>query len=121
MEVKKCLMDLLDTNQTKSDYDKEVRKVNHLQSGSKRKILPLYYKLQNEKKEAGPEKQDIWVTDWDVGISMQKALDLTVKRILLDSKIVDRIRALKEKYGRIHVEKIFKFGRIHNLYLTLMY
>ena len=30
--------------------------------------------MQNEKKEAGPNLQNIWVTDWDTGYSVQKGL-----------------------------------------------
>lgn len=110
VSAKKCLMDLLDTGETKSDYEKQVRKVNELTSGNKRKILPPYYKLQNEKKEAEPDHKYIWVSDWDVGVPMQIMLDLTVARILCDNRIKDRIRQLKHIYGRIKVEKIFKFG-----------
>ena len=107
-------MDLLDTGETKADYQKQVRKINELPSGRKRKILPPYYKLQDEKTAAGPKPDDIWVTDWDVGIPMQKCLDLTVKRTLLNQKLKNRIRQLKEKNGRIRVQNIFKFGRSVN-------
>ena len=45
--------------------------------------------IRKEKAAAGLNPEDIWVTDADVGTSMQKALDKRVDRILLDQNIVE--------------------------------
>ena len=65
---------------------------------------------ENEKKEAEPDLKQLWLTASDVGLPMQIMLDLTIKRILLDKRIRDRIRELKQKYGRIDLEMFFKIG-----------
>ena len=102
----KALADLLDCGQTMEDYEKEVRKVN---VGGK-KQLPSYKTLQREKLKMEPHRDDIWLTDSDVGVGMQALLDVTVKRLLLDDKIVARIGKLRERYGEIMVDLIFKLG-----------
>lgn len=66
--------------------------------------------VRKEKVAAGLAPEDIWVTDSDVGSPMQKVLNKTVDRILIDENIVDRIEDLKHQYGQIRVELIHKFG-----------
>ena len=109
----KALADMLDCGQTVEDYRKELRKINiKPKSGLKRKILPSYGLVHKEKVKAQPDKADIFLTDAVVGVSMQKLLDLTVKRILLDTKILQRIAKLREKYGDIRLELYYKLGNV---------
>ena len=110
VSAKKCLMDLLDVGESYSDYNKITRQVNELKSGTKRKIRAPYSQVRKEKVAAGLAPEDIWVTDSDVGTTMQKILNKTVDRILIDENIVDRIEDLKHQNGQIRVELIHKFG-----------
>ena len=46
--------------------------------------------------KAAPLREHIWVTNSDVGVSMQGLLDHSVERILLDDLVVQKIKKLQK-------------------------
>ena len=63
--------------------------------------------------KAAPLHEHIWVTNSDVGVSMQGLLDHSVERILLDDQVVEKIKKLQEIHsGRCRLQLYFKFGNL---------
>ena len=72
--------------------------------------MPSYKTLLKEKKKCRLDPEDIFLSDNNVGASLQKMLDLTVRRLMFDPKIVAHIYEIQNKYGNVRLEFIYKLG-----------
>ena len=84
-------------------------------NGKRRKIikksrLPSYKVLLKEKKKCRLDPEDVFVSDNEVRASLQKMLDLTVRRLMLDPKIVSKLFDIQNKFGNVRLEFIYKLG-----------
>ena len=68
-----------------------------------------YDTVCKEKSKCRPSRP-IPPTGTSVQVSTQDLVNHTVDRILLDKGIVDHVARLKEEYGSVQLEFIYKFG-----------
>ena len=56
------------------------------------------------------DHEDVIVSNNNVQASLQKMLDLTVRRLMFDPKIVSHIYEIQNKFGNVRLEFIYKLG-----------
>ena len=72
--------------------------------------MPPYPQILKEKKKCRPNPEDVFLSESQVGASLQVMLDLTMRRLLQNPEIVAKLFEVQNNFENVRLEFIYKLG-----------